>query len=91
MRVLLGLSSPALRYVSASVFTFLPVFLANVVFSRSFRDTEEADVAFASNLLGAMAGGMLEYAALAWGYQALLVPAMAFYVAAFVLWRRHTA
>ena len=88
MRVLLGLSSPALRYVSASVFTFLPVFLANVVFSRSFRDTDEADVAFASNLLGAMAGGMLEYAALAWGYQALLVPAMAFYVAAFVLWRR---
>ncbi|MDQ3813931.1 MAG: hypothetical protein M3347_08270 [Armatimonadota bacterium] len=57
-------------YGLASVLTFMPILLANVVFSRSFRDTETADIAFASNLLGIMLGGMggmLEYIALAAG------------------------
>jgi hypothetical protein len=60
------------------VFAFAPIFVANVVFSRSFRDTSEADSAFASNLLGIAVGGVVEYAALATGYQALLIPVMVF-------------
>ena len=40
---------------------------------HSFRDTEAADMAFASNLLGAMVGGALEYLALLTGYRALLL------------------
>ena len=35
------------RYIVASLLTFAPVFLANVIFSNSFRDTETADIAFA--------------------------------------------
>jgi hypothetical protein len=42
------------------------------VFTHSFRDTRTADMAFASNLLGSMVGGALEYLALVTGYQALL-------------------
>ena len=38
---------------------FAPVFVANLVFTYSFRDTRTADMAFASNLLGAMVGGAL--------------------------------
>ena len=64
---------PALRYLLAGAVAFAPVFLANLVFTYSFRDTRTADMAFASNLLGAMVGGALEYVALLTGYRALLV------------------
>ena len=60
---------PWLRYLLAGVVAFAPVFLANLVFTYSFRDTRTADMAFASNLLGAMAGGAMEYLALLTGYQ----------------------
>jgi SAM-dependent methyltransferase len=63
---------PWLRYVIAAALAFAPVFFANLVFSHSFRDTTTADMAFASNLLGAMVGGALEYLALLTGYRALL-------------------
>jgi len=62
-----------LRYLLAGVVAFAPVFLANLVFTYSFRDTRTADMAFASNLLGAMVGGALEYVALLTGYRALLL------------------
>jgi hypothetical protein len=62
-----------LRYIVASVVAFAPVFFANLVFSYSFRDTTTADMAFASNLLGAMVGGALEYLALITGYRSLLL------------------
>ena len=48
-----------LRYALAALLAFAPIFIANLVFSRSFRDTATADMAFASNLLGAMVGGPL--------------------------------
>jgi hypothetical protein len=70
------------RYLVASLLTFAPVFLANVIFSNSFRDTETADIAFASNLLGIMTGGMLEYLSMLLGYHALLWFVIAFYAIA---------
>ena len=88
VRSLLDIGSSTLRYLLASVFAFAPIFVANVVFSRSFRDTGHADSAFASNLLGIAIGGVVEYAALATGYQALLLPVMAFYAAAWLFGRR---
>jgi hypothetical protein len=74
------------RYLVASVLAFAPVFLANVIFSNSFRDTETADIAFASNLLGIMTGGMLEYLSMVFGYHALLWLVIVFYALAMV-WR----
>src|SRR5438552_3907978 len=59
---------PVLRYVLAATLAFLPVFFANLVFTASFRDTRTADMAFASNVLGAVVGGCLESAALVIGY-----------------------
>jgi hypothetical protein len=85
---LLDIGSSGLRYLLVSVLAFAPVFVANLVFSRSFRDTERADSAFASNLIGIMVGGMVEYAALATGYQALLLPVAAFYATALLIARR---
>jgi len=88
LQSLLGIESPALRYTLASLLTFTPIFLANVVFSRSFRDTQSADIAFASNLIGVMVGGMFEYLALATGYQSLLLLVVVFYALALIPWRR---
>ncbi|HJP90222.1 MAG TPA: hypothetical protein VJ850_14400 [Candidatus Limnocylindrales bacterium] len=82
---------PWLRYLLAGLVAFAPVFLANLVFTYSFRDTRTADMAFASNLLGAMAGGALEYVALLTGYRALLVIVAALYLLAWLFatrWRR---
>ena len=70
---------PWLRYAVAAVVAFAPVFFANLVFSYSFRDTNTADMAFASNLLGAMVGGAIEYVALITGYGALLIVVAALY------------
>jgi hypothetical protein len=63
---------------------FAPVFVANLVFAYSFRDTRTADMAFASNLLGAMVGGALEYMALITGYRALLIVVAALYAVAWL-------
>jgi hypothetical protein len=78
---------PELRYALAAAIAFAPVFFANLVFTQSFRDTASADMAFASNLLGAMVGGVLEYVALLTGFRTLLVVVGGLYVAAFVLAR----
>ena len=82
---------PALRYLVAGAVAFAPVFLANLVFTYSFRDTRTADMAFASNLLGAMLGGAMEYVALLAGYQFLLVVVALLYALAWLFatrWRR---
>lgn len=79
------LSNPILRYVLASVLTFTPVFLANIIFTNSFRDSETADIAFASNLLGIIVGGSMEYLSMLFGYQLLLIPVIIFYACALLL------
>ncbi len=76
------------RYVVASLLVFAPVFAANIIFANSFRDSERADVSFASNLLGIMFGGMLEYFSLLVGYHLLLIAVIGFYALAMALrWR----
>ena len=79
------LSNPILRYVLASVLAFTPVFLANMIFTNSFRDSETADIAFASNLLGIMVGGGMEYFSMVFGYRLLLLPVIIFYACALLL------
>src|SRR6266704_4018276 len=51
------LGNLAARYLLASLLAFAPVFMANIIFTNSFRDSEASDIAFASNLLGIMVGG----------------------------------
>ncbi|GHH69714.1 hypothetical protein GCM10017673_20610 [Streptosporangium violaceochromogenes] len=81
---LLGLPLP-LRVPVAVVVAFLPIFVANVVFAKRFAGSADGTTAFGANLLGAMAGGCLEYLALVVGYRGLLVVAGALYLAAFAL------
>ncbi len=85
------LDNPLARYFLASVLAFAPVFLANIIFTNSFRDSEAADIAFASNLLGIMVGGTLEYFSMLFGYRLLLLPVIVFYACALLLRSRRKA
>jgi spermidine synthase len=89
LRQFLSIENLPVRYILVSLMAFVPIFLANVVFSHSFKGSEAADNAFASNLLGAMVGGLLEYLALQTGYAALLLVALAAYLLAFAALRKN--
>ena len=68
----LNVESWLFRFVLGTLFMFLPIFFANLVFSREFRDVEKSTRAFGWNLLGAVAGGGLEYLSLVFGLRNLL-------------------
>lgn len=73
------------RFAIATLLAFIPIFLANLVFAQRFRDVAASSVAFGANLLGAMIGGLLEYASLITGYRALLPVIALLYIAAMLL------
>ena len=72
------------RLGAAIGIAFAPVFVANLVFAQRFRDVGSSTVAFGANLLGAMVGGVLEYAALITGYRVLLALVFVLYLLAFL-------
>jgi hypothetical protein len=78
--------SPLPRFFAAVAIAFAPIFLANLVFAQRFREVAASSVAFAANLLGAIAGGMLEYLALLTGYRFLLVVVALLYGCAFLFY-----
>lgn len=73
------------RALAACTLAFLPIFLANVAFSKRFQQSGDSQAAFAVNLLGAIVGGCLEYSALLLGYNNLLLVVGAVYLIAFAL------
>src|SRR5439155_27070182 len=79
------------RFVAAVALAFAPVFLANLVFAERFKGVGSSTIAFGTNLLGAMLGGVLEYGALVVGYRALLIGVAALYFLAFLTGRRQLA
>lgn len=72
------------RFVAAVALAFTPIFLANLVFAERFEQVGSSTAAFGANLLGAMVGGLLEYAALVVGYRSLLVLTALLYGLAFL-------
>jgi hypothetical protein len=80
---------PPVRFAVAVSLAFAPVFLANLVFAQRFRDVGASTVAFATNLLGAMVGGVLEYASLLVGYRSLLIVVALLYGCAFLAGRKY--
>ena len=73
------------RLAAATVLAFLPIYLANVAFAKRFAQSADSQGAFAINLLGAIVGGCLEYAALLTGYTNLLIVTGLLYLVAFLL------
>ena len=73
------------RLIVAILLAFVPIYLANVAFSKRFGASDDSQSAFGLNLLGAMLGGCLEYLALLTGYRNLLLIVAALYLFAFLL------
>ncbi|MGH2679875.1 MAG: spermidine synthase [Actinomycetota bacterium] len=77
------------RFAAAVTLGFTPVFIANLVFADRFRDVGSSGIAFGTNLLGAIVGGVLEYGALVTGYRALLIVVALLYGLALLEGRAH--
>jgi len=79
-----------IRLVVAMILMGSPVFFAAFIFAHSFKQSATPDLAFASNLLGAVMGGLAEYAALIIGFRHLLLVALGMYTLSYgaLLWRR---
>jgi spermidine synthase len=75
----------AIKVVLSCLVVFVPVFFAGVVFAASFRDSAQPDLAFGSNIGGAILGGLSENLSLVVGFNNLLIIAMAYYVLSAVL------
>jgi hypothetical protein len=68
----------------AALVLALPIFFAGMVFSGSLKQTQSVDTAMASNLLGAILGGFVEYLTLLLGIGSLAWIAFLFYAIALI-------
>jgi hypothetical protein len=68
------------KLIAAAIQVSLPLFFAGIIFATHFRTVREPSIALGANLVGAMAGGLLEYSTLVVGQQALYLAALTFYM-----------
>ncbi|MFZ0818703.1 MAG: methyltransferase domain-containing protein [Candidatus Acidiferrales bacterium] len=73
-----------LKALTASLVLCLPVFFAGIVFIRSFARAGFSGNALGSNLLGALAGGLLESLSFWTGIRSLLIVAALLYLASWL-------
>jgi hypothetical protein len=81
---------PLVRTLSSCSVFFVPVFFAGVVFASSFRDSQQPDIDFGSNVAGIILGGLSEQLSLVLGFNYLLLVAVGYYVLSLVLRSRST-
>ena len=79
------------RLALSVLFVGAPVFFAAACFALRFRERAAVDVAFGWNLLGAVAGGLLEFFSMALGLKAMVLVAVLAYLGAFLLKGRAAA
>ena len=78
----------ASRVLASCAVVFVPVFFAGIVFATTFRDSQEPDLDFGSNIAGAIVGGLTEALSLVIGFNGLLGVALVFYGLSWALGRR---
>ena len=76
--------STAVRLMLSVLMVGGPIFFASVCFALRFRVRPAADIAFGWNLLGAVAGGLLEFFSMSLGLKALTLIAIVAYLGAFL-------
>lgn len=76
------------RLLLSIAFVGTPIFFAAACFALLFRDRPEANTAFGWNLLGAVAGGLIEFASMITGIRALYLLVLVAYLGV-VLLRLH--
>jgi SAM-dependent methyltransferase len=80
----------ATKAAVVGLLTSLPMLFSGIVFARSFAAADRKDAAFGANLLGSLAGGLLQSVTFLVGIKALLLVVAGLYLAA-VLTRPRTA
>jgi hypothetical protein len=77
------------RGALGGVFLSLPIFFAGIIFATLLKRFPRIEIAFGSNLLGAVIGGLLEYASLVYGLRSLLVLSALLYALSYIAFRRN--
>jgi SAM-dependent methyltransferase len=72
------------RLLISMILMASPIFFAAFIFAHSYKQASNPDLAFASNLLGAVAGGLLEYSSLVIGFRSLLLIALGLYALSYL-------
>ena len=72
------------RLFWAMVINFSPVFVANLIFAKLYKVARMAPLAYGANILGAFAGGLVEYSSMVAGYSQLLIWVGLFYALSLV-------
>ena len=72
------------RLLTAMALLSSPLFFAALIFAQSFKKTPAPELAFASNVLGAVIGGLLEYSSLILGFRNLLLIALGLYILSYL-------
>jgi spermidine synthase len=73
-------------YVLTAAYLGIPIFLAAIIFASTFAYVHVGTAALASNLLGAVLGGTIEYLSLAYGIRSLSLLALTMYAGSFLFW-----
>ena len=73
-----------IRGAVSSIALSIPLLFAGIIFATSLKRVKRIEVAFGSNLLGAMLGGFFEYASLTYGIGNLSIFAAVMYILSFV-------
>jgi hypothetical protein len=81
---LLFLAGPALRVVLAGALIGLPFFFASLCFSHLFQRETITGFPLGINMVGAMAGGLVEYLSMITGLKAVWLIALCIYMAAYL-------
>jgi hypothetical protein len=71
--------SPTIAGMIATAIFSVPVVFAGILFATEFRAAKSPSAALGANMLGAVAGGLLENLSLLFGMRALLLVAMGVY------------
>lgn len=83
---------PAAQWLAGGLVTAAPIALAALIFPRVLATRATPSRALGWNVLGAIAGGVAEYASMLWGIRALYaLAALAYAAAFFTLRREHVA
>jgi hypothetical protein len=76
----LGIDSRMLKYLCSGLFVALPFVFAAFIFGMAFRKAgDQATVFLASNMLGAIFGGIVEYASMIYGIKSLYLFSLVLY------------
>ncbi len=74
-----------IKIITSAAITGMPLFFAGIIFASSLKKSPRIERAFASNLLGAILGGLFEYSALSFGIRNLLIFTALMYALSFLL------